>query len=275
MNNPVTMTADLTGLNHSMSELVAVLGKDSRELVRVESGQMAWRIAQQFGPKTASGGTKRIEKDIRRHLTIKPVRENIKSIHQGTGDIKWLYAGHDFVAGIQRENDMKSAAAAEAMRVYYKEKAKAPVNAWSKVGTRGKQNVMISNRVRVSRAAFAEVLRAIKANVGQAKSSFAFTTAKTTNKRIPTWISRHFPTSARGKALFTDGTKTGSMPFVEFGSRAKGVESNPRMIAAIQSGVNQTVAILRTKVEKLLNGYAYDFKTGAVFRPKSNTFERN
>jgi len=271
----IKIETDLTGLNQAMSELAAVTKKDFGELTRIEAGQMAWRIAQKIGPTSASDGNNKIEKDIKSRLTIKPVKENIKGEHQGSGDVKWLYAGSSFVAGIPSQNDQKKASAAEAMKIYYAEKKKAPQNAWSSVGKRGNQNVVISNRIRISKSAFNQVFKAIKANVGQAKASFAFTASKTTAKRIPSWISRHLGSEANGKALFTDRTQNSLQPFIEFGSRAKGVESNRRMVAAINGGVASTVAILKNKVEKLFNGYAYDFKTGAVFRPKSETFDRN
>jgi hypothetical protein len=39
--------------------------------------------------------------------------------------------------------------------------------------------------------------------------------------------------------------------------------------------VRQSAKIVDKKVQNLLNGYAYDFKTGGVFRPKTSTFDRN
>lgn len=278
MNSPVTVSTDLSGLGRALGELQAVTGGDFAELTRIEAGQMAWRVAQDIGPVNAGKAHKTVEKNVKSVLSFKPVRENIKGTHQGSGDVKWLYSGKNFVAGIQRENDHKSATSAEALRLYYAGKAKGGydrVNTWSNVGTRGHQSVMILNRIRVAKAAFATVVKSIAANIGQAKASFAFATAQTTSKRIPSWIAKHFPTRANGKAIFNDASAKPNSPFVEFGSRAPGVVSNPRMTAAIENGARQSLKIIQSKVEKLLNGYAYDFKTGAVFRAKKSTFERN
>ena len=275
MNTTLQLETDLSGLNHALGQLAGVLRADSKELLKVEAGQMAWRIAQGLGPTSAAKGNRGVEKDVSKHLTVKPRRE-FKPGKQGEGDIQWLYAGPQFLAGIERKNNRVDASAAEATRLYYQSKSATPRNAWKKLGVRGKQSVMQLERVRVKPGVFKEVIRAIKANVGQAKASFAFTTAKTTAKRIPAWISRHFSKVEGRKAVFsTAELQHPTAPALVFGSRAAGVVSNPKMAAAISSGVRQSAKIIVGKVQKLLNGYAYDFKTGAVFKPKSSTFERN
>jgi hypothetical protein len=271
----INITADLSGLNYSLSQLVTVLNADAKDLLLVEAGQMAWRIAQGIGPASAAKGNRGVERDVRSHLSAKPRRE-FKAGKQGQGDMQWLYAGPEFLVGIERKNSRVGATAAEATRLYYQDKTAAPRNAWTKIGGRGKQNVLKLDRIRVKLGVFKEVAKAIKANVGQAKASFAFTTAKTTAKKIPLWISSHFSKIEGRKAIFSlAGIHHPTAPAIVFGSRARGVISNPKMAEAISSGVRQSAKIVDKKVQNLLNGYAYDFKTGGVFRPKTSTFDRN
>ena len=274
----ISIETDFTGLTRALDELSACVGADSKEMLRVEAGQLAWRIAQGIGPASASTARKTVEKNVKRILTVKPARENLKGIKQGSGDVQWLYSGPSFIAGMARSDNRLDASSPEAVKLYYaaKQAGRDRQNAWSAVGTRGHQSVQINNRIRVAKQVFAQVVKGIQANIGQAKASFAFATAQTTHKRIAGWISKHFPTQANGKAIFsTSGLANGNQPYVEIGSRARGVVSNPKMVRAIQSGLKQSTVIIAGKVKKLLNDYAYDFNNGRVFKPKAHGFDRN
>ena len=266
----VTISTELRGLNQTMSVLANVLGVDAKKIVAAEAGQLAGQIAAQIGPKTIGGASKAIQRDMKRHLSIKPQRENLKGIKQGSGDVKWLYAGNDFIAGIQRENDMVSANAAEATRLLRASQKKPVVKAWSEVGTRKNQKVMILNRIRVSKKTFGEVFRALQKKTGQARATFAFTAAKLTGKRYPAWVSRHFANRSEGKAIFKDsGLHHPVAPFIEFGSRAKGMVSNAKLSGIIEGAAKYRAKLMAEKVKKVLSGYAYDLKTGATFKPRA------
>jgi hypothetical protein len=283
MESLINIETQVGGMTRALDELSACVGADSKEMLQVEAGQLAWRIAQGFGPGNYASARTAVQKNIKLALYPVPPKPFTVGKANGTDGTRWLYAGQHFVAGVEPDNNKTNYSSAEALKVYYRAKnqqkygfTKGASQKWGAVGKRGGQHVMLLDRAMVTPSALSGVIRAIQANIGQAKASFAFTTAQTTHKRIAGWISKHFPTRANGKAIFsTTGLANGNQPFVEIGSRAKGVVSNPKMARAIQNGVKQSTEIIKAKVEKLLNDYAYDFKTGAVFKPKATGFDRN
>lgn len=266
----VTVTTDLRGLNQAMSELVAVLGADAKKIVSAEAGQLAGQIAAQIGPKSSGKAGKAIQSDLKRNLSIKPQRENIKGIHQGSGRTKWLYSGSKFVAGVDQENDMVKATATEARKLLRAAQKKPYVKAWEEVSQRGKQKVMILHRIRISKKTFNELYQSLLKKVGQARATFAFTAAQLTGKRYPAWVSRHFATKSDGKTVFNSaGLNHPTAPFIEFGSRAKGMISNSKISGIIESAAKYRAKLMAEKVVKVLSGYAYDLKTGGTFKPRA------
>ena len=265
------MTADLSGLNYTLSELAAVLGVDGRQLVKTEAGQYAGQIADQLGPKNLSSATKKAERELKGIVSFKPVRENIKGAHQGTGDVRWLYAGSKFLAGIAADDNKVMLQAAAVRSVIAAEKKKGyRGKAWLDQGNRGNQNVVILNRVRVSKAAYQEVFKGIKEKFGSLRATFAYTSAKLIGKRVPAFVSRHFGDSVRGKAIFDDSALNHpTNPSITFGSRAAGVISNAKISGIIEGAAKYRAKLMAEKITKILSGYAYDLKTGGTFKPRA------
>ena len=268
----ITLETETTGLSKALSELSACVGSDSQAMLRVESGQLAWRIAQEFGPGNFASARTKVQKNVKMALYAPPPRPFSGVKANGKDGTQWLYAGPHFLAGVSAENNRMSRTDAETLKVYYRAKSQEKYgfsgskNKFLDVGKRGPQHVMMLNRAMVTPVALSGVIRAIQANIGQAKASFAFATAQTTHKPIAGWIAKHFSTRVKDKAIFSEaGLANGTTPFMEIGSRAPGVVSNPKMVRAIQNGIKQ----------KLLNDYAYDYTNGRVFKRKAGTFDRN
>jgi hypothetical protein len=262
---------DITGLNYTLGELVGVLGVDAKAVVRAEAGQWAGQIADQLGPKNLSGAVKKVERDLKRNLSFKPVRENIKGTHQGGGEIKWLYAGNRFVAGIQRQDDITELSTMAAKQALRKSQGEPPRGkAWLDQGNRGNQNVVILNRLRVTKSTYNAIFSGLKTRLGELRATFAFTSAKLIGKRVPNFVSRHFPGMVRGKAIFDESKLNHpTNPSISFGSRAKGVISNAKIGGIIESSAKYRSKLISQKVKKILSGYAYDLKTGATFKPRA------
>jgi hypothetical protein len=141
-----------------------------------------------------------------------------------------------------------------------------------KEGGTGRINIMRLNRVKVSKAAFNAVRKKISDTFGHAKASFARTASiLIPKKHIPGWVREKFDAvAANGKTIFNDALlHHPTNPSIEFGSRARGVTSNPMLAAKIQGAVKQSSVIVFEKLKKIISGYKYDWETGRVFRPKA------
>ena len=138
---------------------------------------------------------------------------------------------------------------------------------------RGRQHAIKINRKIVSRAAYERLVRVIQKQLGQLRASFARTAeAFNARKRIQGWVSSQIgETVWNGKSIFNDaGLNHPTEPFVEFGSRAKGVESNPKIAETIHNAFRTRSFILQNKIKDLAKGAKYVFETGATYFPKSD-----
>ncbi len=283
MTGSLQVEADLSGLNNLVSALNgALIGTgsgdgDLHRLLKIEAGQLAWEISKQVGPKKKETLEKAVEREAKQFITSKPVFSNLEPDQQysSTGDFTWLAAGPSFLLGINDEDNQVGASADDALQFIRagqrsggRGKAYLPItNGQGAHWMRGGQHLMRLNRTRVSSAAYSGAIRKIKDKFGQLRASFAYTASKLIpGKAIPEWVSRHFATRAGGKALFNDSGLTSQLePFIEFGSTAPGVETNSRTVAAIANAVETRKYITRSKLEKILRGYAYDWNSGRVF----------
>ena len=137
------------------------------------------------------------------------------------------------------------------------------------VGTRGRQNLIRLNRIRVSKAAFNYVQRRIVEKTGELRACFYRVTLKYTRRHIPAWVlQRVDQVIAKGKSTLNDQTQADEA-FIEFGVAAPGVNSNARITAKIQGAVEQSKIILLEKIKKVLAGYKYDWETGRVFKSQA------
>ena len=289
MGNATETTVDLSGLNFSLKSLVAVLGVDAKDIIRVEAGQLAADIANGLGPKTVSKGAKSVKASVKKRFF--PLKDGITPFHgaqAGKKSIEWLFAtkrkAFKSVVGADRGDVRLSQSAAELMRSTKRFKGKA----WQELGELTKQTVIKRgkkrgltrgtwyankiNRLIVTKAVFGEIMAISKEKIGQAKASFAYTANRLLNgqKRFPDWISRHFASRAGGKAIvFDNGLLNRANPTITFGSTAKGVVSNESMKSVISGAVVYRAKMLAKKVRNVLNGYAYDKRTGQTFKPKA------
>lgn len=271
-------TIDISGLNRRLSELQSVLTAagspgSMSQVVRNEGGQLAWDISQAIGPRTKAQGAKGIDRQIK--LTTYTLhRSNLSTLQQFSGHeaFTWLYAAPGFLVGIGDNYDQRDASDAEVLATYKKERGKRFAR-WHELGKRGKQRVMTAYKHVITKKQKASLRRALMNKIGQARASFARTAATLAPaKRIPEWIRAQIGAVTKtGKSLLqVGGLSDATHPHFEFGSRAPGVESNPKMREKIQGAVKKRERITAEKVRKVLNGYVYQWNTGQVFRPPPN-----
>jgi hypothetical protein len=266
---------DLQGLSRLVSRLSGALfsnGEDGdlHRVLKVEGGQLAWDISERLGPASKEKAEDKAERDVKRFLTDRPVFSNLGEDQQysSMADFTWLEAGPGFLVGINDEDNQVGAGTGDAAKFFRgSQKAGSRGKAYIDLGKRGKQHVYRLNRTRVSRSALRSVVKTIKDKFGTLRASFAFTAAQLLpQKRVPVWISRHFATNANGRSVFDlSGLSHPTEPFLEFGSTAPGVESNPEVVKAIHEATENRKVVMEAKMNKVLDGYAYDYNTGAVF----------
>ncbi len=280
---------DLQGLSRLVSELNGALfgaGQDGdiHRVLKTEAGQLAWEISNELGPKTKEKAEQRIYRDVKQFITDRPVYSNLSPGQQysSTSDFTWLAAGPGFLLGIHDEDNQVGASGEGALSfVRSGQKSESRGYAYENIGSRGKnyhQNIVRLNRTRVSRSAFKSALRSIGVKLGLLRASFAYTASLLIpQKRIPGWIAAHFPSAAQGRAIFNpEGLNNPLSPYLEFGSTARGVETNPRIAEKISGAVERRKYIAADKLKKVIAGYAYDWNTGKVFRRReANRLENN
>lgn len=274
---------ETANLEKKLSELVGILiGRgvakgDVQRALEVEAGQCAWRIAQQLGPSSSATATRRLNSEMSRYVTSRPTWSNLdeNQKYSSTSDFTWLYAGPRFVAGINDEDDQTDLSVSDAVKLY-SDARKLPSrgNAWITLGKRGKQAILRVNRIHLKQATLSGVRLVIASKFGQSKATFVRTAMRYLRRSFPAWVTRQVPTVIEnGKAILDESQLRSSIPSITFGSRAPGVESNPKMVKAIQNGVKQSEKTLAAKVRKMFAGQTYNWNTGQVFKPTN--FEDN
>jgi len=196
----------------------------------------------------------------------------------------WLTAGRkngSFLLGINNEDLQTRAGSDEVMKFYRTgQTGRDRGDAYQRLGYRGtskknggkgRQSVLRLNRIKVSKSSFNAVRRMIQEKFGQAKASFARTASiLLPAKPIPGWIRKQFDAVvANGKTIFDDSQLAHpTNPSITFGSRAKGVQSNPGMARIINSAVEHRKYIITSTINKVFSDYTYNWKTGQVFRTR-------
>lgn len=250
-----TATVDLTGLQRSMGGLQeALIGSgqsgDSKQIVRDETRHLAMQISKMLGPNPRTSLEKKIERDVSRSLLV--MQPNIDPAHQGTGDIRWISSGPNFLVGVQR--NAQPPANVEAIQGIIREKKG---RAAIEISRRGKQRVYLSNRASISKQQAQSAIRQIKQKVGRLKASWAQTASVLGEASIPQWVSRHFPTPKNRmnlSNLFND-----NHPSAVFGSAAPGVN---KFASLIQAAANVRAKIIAARTKLIISGYSKDIARG-------------
>ena len=271
-------TIDMSGLDRKLRELQSALmhGPGSMaQVVSIEAGQLAWEIGEQIGPKTVKAGVAGIARDARQILNDTPRPSNLSHeqqfVNSKYGAFTWLQSGPAWLLGIRDQDDLREQSAAAVLNTYLDLRGIPFEKTYEELGSRGRQHVRRLNRKLVSPSSFAGAVKTLSQKIGQAKASFAITAAELIPfKRIPAWVRKQFPAVASNqKSIFNPaGLNHPTQPWIEFGSRAPGVEHNPFMRQKIQNAVTKRFHDLEAKVRKVLNGHIYNLRTGQVYRPR-------
>jgi hypothetical protein len=279
---------DMSNLQEKISGMMGALlgrgagGGDGHNLLRTETGQLAGRIGDAVGPKTQAAAAKRIDRDIGSFLVATPKYSNLDEEQQESsrGDFTWLAAGPNFLLGINDEDNRPDAGGFEALAMFRAGQKSGDRGARSEyLGQRGGmfsgQRVSRVNRTRVSASALLFVRQFVMQRSGELRAAF-YRVAKlyVPSKRVPGWVeSKIDQVIAAGKSSVAEGGMATPEAFIEFAVRAAGVDSNPKIVTAIQSGMRQSAYIAAGKLKKILQGYKYEWATGRVFRQKTNAVE--
>jgi hypothetical protein len=262
-----------------------------QDLLRVQAGLLAWEISKQVGPATLPAARKKVERDMRN--VFFPLKTAVaasfadKQGHQS--DFLWLFAykkgSSSFLVGADTADILGDSGDLRA--AFYKDDNRRRGVKWQDLGERiistpglrpkfkrfrGNQHALKLNRVVVTPGAYATFKNSILEKIGQLRATFAATTvALGLKKTVPAWVTKQISAvESSGKSVFNGAAMNHpTNPVIEFGSRAKGVVSNPIVAEAIRGAVKIREAKLKVGLERILKGAAYSFNTGATYFPKN------
>ena len=274
MSDTVIDMRELTRLISSLWFAIAGSGVehgDMQSILKTEAGQLAWEISEQIGPKTLAAGNRKLEKDMRR--TFFPLASGPAEQFdgkQGKSTDLWLFSynknGNSFLVGAHQSDIVGNGTNLKPI-LYGDNSRRGAV--WGRVGNRGKQGVVILNRKVVTESAYANLAASIRKQFGQMRASFARTAQELVpKKRIPAWVGAQIQaTIGNGKSLFNmAGLNNKTDPFIEFGSRARGVVSNPKISEKIHNATKSRMMVVADNLKKVISGYKYQWDTGQCYK---------
>lgn len=289
----MTAEYDISNLIEKISGLTGILlGRgaqpgDLQKVLMVQTGQLHAAIGDAIGPKTNEKAQRRIEFDMKRHLTTAPDHINSswtpEKSESSYADFTWLTAGNGkngkFVLGINDEDLQMSANEATVLAMLRTGQRGADRgDAYQRLGQRGtskksggtgRVNVMRLNRIKVSKPAFAAVRKNLFNLSGELRAAFYAVAINYAPKiSIPAWLKPKIEqVKLKGKSSFRDSLIAGDLQsFIESTIRAPGVTSNPALVAKIQGAIENRSQIVFASILKLISGYKYKFETGQTFR---------
>lgn len=275
MNLALKTEMDFDGLNQLISGLMgALIGSgqgaegDASRLIKNEAAQLAWEIGNSVGPKTEEDGKKSVEDLVRRFLFPGPDQALPMEKQGADGSIRWLSAGPRFLTVVKTE-DIQTASSVDSLidQMRKQEKEGGRGIAWVELKSRGKQHIMWIRRVVTTKEKYESVQKKLRLSMGKLRASFCYAAVKLgIKKRIPRFVERHIESQASGNAIFSDRLD-GESPYIEFGSRSKGVQSNPILVDKISRAIENRKYITIKKIQNVASGYTYNWNTGQVFKP--------
>ena len=108
-------TRGLTKFVHDLSSALVGTGQGGSgalgQMLKTEAGQLAWQIGDSLGPSKKEGLKKEINSDLSKFLWTGPEPRsgrkglNINEQSAAFPEIKWLYAGRNYLVGIANDDD--------------------------------------------------------------------------------------------------------------------------------------------------------------------------
>ena len=305
MTGEITAEYDISRLTKSVSLLKGfLLGSgatpgECQNLLRVQAGLLAQQISKSVGPASMAAGSKKVERDMKNvFFPLKPSVAAPFADKQGNqADFLWLFAykkgDASFLVGAETADVLGDSG--DLKKAFYEDANRRRGVAWQDLGEyshhspdstgrqrphfkrwRGRQHALKLNRVIVTPASYAAFKSKLIALLGQLRASFAATAQTLRVERAqPPFVSRQInAVRENGKNIFNGAAMNHpTNPVIEFGSRAKGVVSNPIVVEAIKSAVGYRTKIIALNLMKILKGAKFNFETGATYFPKTDLGE--
>ena len=278
----ITATYDISTLASRVSDMAGMLyGSGASEgeidkMLKVETGQLAGKIANSVGPKNYPSAMKKITWEMKKHLAFLPMGSNLKSQEsESYAEFTWLYASPKAVVGVNNEDDMRSASGEEAFSAYRssqnltREGYRYVELGWRSDPRRksNPQHIMRINRMVVSKSAFNYVRNQIGSTVGELRAAF-FAVAKKyiPQTYMPPWVSSKIEAvKAKGKSKVAEYGMGTPQAAIEFQIAARGIVSNEVLVSKINGAIKWSQESVRAKCQKILRGAKYLFETGQVY----------
>jgi len=273
----ITADVDIRGFSRLVEGLQNALigtGQDGDlfQVVKSEARQLAWEMSRQMGPTSRATGERKIGRDVGRVFAPGPDPAFEVSKRGGEQGITWLIASkkNAVLVGVKNEDAARPDMGLEFMERILRASQSAGNPRGDRrttLGSRGRQKVVLINRVIVTRDRYSTLKLRLMERVGRLRASFASTAEHLGLATVPSWISRHFSAvRSEGVAIFRYRMEESAATAIEFGSRSPGVVSNPNLAERLRGAVERRKPMMLNKIQKILAGYRYDWNTGGVFK---------
>lgn len=258
---------------------------DCQDVLKTEAAILAWEISDQLGPKSLDRGKKLLDADLR--AVFFPLDTRVAAAFAdrpgNQGDFLWLFAYKNQNGSSLVGADLKDIAGpgVDLRAAFYNQSNRKRGNAWVNVTGSGDlrnprawrdsrpQHAYKLNRIIVTPAAYKALGDPLRAKIGQLRAAFArAAVALGSKRRIPAFVAAQIEqVISLGKSIFDDSQiNDPASPSITFGARAKGVATTPKVAAKIGKAVERRRFLMKAKIQKVLEGYAYQFKTGQIYK---------
>lgn len=255
---------DLTLMNTRMNRYVTELGMKASDVTKQQAGLLLRDIVNHSGPVNLAKSQKQaVEFSKNVFNQVRPAQFAFKRPQQGTGEMRWLAAGPQFLLGTDAANFQPEMSVEQAANIYFeKTKANKFGPSYVRAGRRGKQHVMKLNRIVIRRGTLRSLQKIITEGFGKLKASFAVGWDELGVKgRLPAWVKRHIQKSkSNGRGQVIVNLKS-TRPSVTIISRANGC-TGEKSLAVIKGAVRYRSAAML----KDLALYAKGIKKHAGFK---------
>ncbi len=226
---------DTSRWNAFMRRFPDELGQCASDVARFQTGKVMEELYKGASPTSLDKAKKSAERDVRRVFAPGATKDgtpySLFPVDQrGQGDTVWLYAGKQFLVGVDAADFQPQLQGDQASKLYYESKNQSRGNKWQLIGRRGlHQQVQKIRRVLIRPSAFKALVKQAQGGFGKLKASWALGKyAAHANFLLPQWISKWIQNGG-AKGGFINNLTDKRQPSFTIISEAVGCESDKSM----------------------------------------------
>lgn len=223
-----SVTVDVSRFNVACTVYANELRKAPRDVVAEQAGLLMVDCGRNLPPREPEKTKATIEKTVQGRFgllntsTINNTFTVGSGGKEGHGDVHWVGSTSSLLFGIAKEVDKSDATPEDLRKLYYT----ITKSGKQRTGTRGKQQVFISQKVTTLESTRQKLIKIIQDRVGLLRASFCIgLNAVKTRQKPPAFVMKHV-TSGKAKGSFVDGLGIPGAATFTIISNAAGVTSD-------------------------------------------------